>query len=102
MNKKVAIGAGVAALLLIVCMGSVFATDWDSHMKYNEPQNIPFTDVVDETDTLNPQSLNYNLFEKYGAVLLVMALLMLAVLMFGAMIGGVCISREESDDDDPN
>ncbi|MBP6021068.1 MAG: hypothetical protein KA502_00565 [Candidatus Methanomethylophilaceae archaeon] len=97
MNKKVAIGAGVAALLLIVCMGSVFATDWDSHMKYNEPQNIPFTDVVDETDTLNPQSLNYNLFEKYGPVLLI-----LAVLMFGAMIGGVCISREESDDDDPN
>ena len=97
MNKKVAIGAGVAALLLIVCMGSVFATDWDSHMKYNEPQNIPFTDVVDETDTLNPQSLNYNLFEKYGRVLL-----FLAVLMFGAMIGGVCISREESDDDDPN
>lgn len=97
MNKKVAIGAGVAALLLIVCMGSVFATDWDSHMKYNEPQKIPFTDVVDETDTLNPQSLNYNLFEKYGPVLLI-----LAVLMFGAMIGGVCISREESDDDDPN
>ncbi len=97
MNKKVAIGAGVAALLLIVCMGSVFATDWDSHMKYNEPQNIPFTDVVDETDTLNPQSLNYNLFEKYGPVLLI-----LAVLMFGAMIGGVCIAREESDDDDTN
>ena len=97
MNKKVAIGAGVAGLLLIVCMGSLFATDWGSHMKYNEPQNIPFTDVVDETDTLNPQSLNYNLFEKYGPVLLI-----LAVLMFGAMIGGVCISREESDDDDPN
>ncbi len=98
MNKKVAGGVGVAALLLIVCVGAVFATQWDNHMTYDEPQSIPFTNVVDDdTSLLNPESLNYNLFEKYGPVLLIMA-----VLMFGAMIGGVCIAREESDDDDTN
>ena len=40
-------------------------------------------------------SLAYTVFEKYGIVLLPLALL-----MFGAMIGGVCISREEVESDD--
>ncbi len=97
MNKKIAIGASVTAMLLIVCVGAVFATDWDNYVDNDTPQNIPFTGVVDDGNNLDQTSLNYNLFEKYGPVLLV-----LAVLMFGAMIGGVCIAREEGDDDDTN
>lgn len=95
MNKKIAIGVGVTSLLLIVCVGAVFATDWNDYTEYDTPQKIPFTNVVDDSNNLDENSLNFNLFEKYGAVLLVMALL-----MFGSMIGGVCIAREEGDSDD--
>jgi NADH:ubiquinone oxidoreductase subunit 6 (subunit J) len=98
MNKKVAIGAGVAALLMVVCVASVFATNWDEYMNYDDPQDIPFDDVVIDNggdQSLDPSSLNYALFEKYGPLLLV-----LAVLMFGAMIGGVCIAREEGEHND--
>ncbi|MFA6805562.1 MAG: hypothetical protein WCQ23_01070 [Candidatus Methanomethylophilaceae archaeon] len=97
MSKKVAIGVAVAALLMVVCVTSVFATDWNDYMNYDEPQDIPFDDVVDEEGDLDESSLNYNLFEKYGPVILI-----LAVLMFGAMIGGVCIAREEGEQDDSN
>ncbi len=96
MNKKVAAGLGVAALLMIVCVASVMATDWNDSMNYDEPQEVPFTDV-EENGQLDESSLNYNLFEVYGPVLLI-----LAVLMFGAMIGGVCIAREEGEHDDSN
>jgi len=96
MSKKIAIGAGVAALLLIVCVGSIFATDWNDYTESDVPENIPVAGV-DENDNLDESSLAYALFEQYGPVLLI-----LAVLMFGAMIGGVCIAREESEHDDSN
>ncbi|UAL07895.1 MAG: hypothetical protein KRP56_01130 [Candidatus Methanogranum gryphiswaldense] len=99
MNKKVAIGVGVTALLMAVCVAGVFATEWNDYMNYDEPQEVPYTDVVDDQGEIDESSLNYNLFEVYGPVLLI-----LAILMFGAMIGGICIAREdwegEQDDSD--
>lgn len=90
MNKKVAIGVGVAAMLLVVCAAAVMVTDWDDYMSNDSPESIPFTDVVDEEGNLDESSLNYNLFEKYGPLLIVVG-----ILMFGAIVGGVCIARED-------
>lgn len=97
MSKRVAVGVAVATLLMVVCVASVFATDWNEYMNYDEPQDVPFDNVVDEDGNIDESSLNYNLFEKYGPVILI-----LSVLMFGAMIGGVCIAREEGEQNDSN
>jgi len=94
MNKKVAVGIGVTACLLIVLAASVVAVDWDDFMNYDEPQSIPYDDVV-VGDDINKDSLNYALFEEYGPLMMVLALL-----MFGAIVGGVCIAREEVECDD--
>jgi len=106
MNKKVLIGLGVAAALLAVFALAVMATDWkevNPGIK-DTPGSVDFTggtvEVTDEntgetTVTIDHNSLNYALFEQYGPLLLILALL-----MFGAMIGGVCIAREESEHDD--
>ncbi|MBR2394115.1 MAG: hypothetical protein IKA98_01240, partial [Candidatus Methanomethylophilaceae archaeon] len=51
----------------------------------------------DDSGELKEESLSYTVFEKYGVILLPLALL-----MFGAMVGGVCISREEVESDDSN
>ncbi len=96
-SKKVIIGAVVAALLLVVCVSAIFATNWDNYTTYDTPQEIPFTEVVDDEGHLDESSLNYVLFEQYGPLLLIVGLL-----MFGAIIGGVCIAREESEHDDTN
>jgi len=93
MNKKIVVGVCVAAALLAVFGLGIMATDW-SFLPNDSPESIDFSGI-DDTGNLNPESLNYALFEKYGPLLLV-----LAVLMFGAMIGGVCLAREESEHDD--
>jgi len=94
MNKKIVVGVGVAAALLAVFALGVMATDWGNYMTNDSPESIDFSGI-DETGNLNPDSLNYAMFEKYGPLLLI-----LAVLMFGAMIGGVCLAREESEHND--
>lgn len=96
MNKRVAVGIVVSVMLLVVLSGSILATEWDDYTNTDTPVEIPATDVV-EDGTLDPDSLNYAVFETYGPLLLVMAML-----MFGAIIGGVCIAREEVDEDDTN
>jgi len=93
MNKKIAVGVGVAAALLAVFALGVMATDW-SYLPNDSPESIDFSGI-DDAGNINPDSLNYALFETYGPLLLI-----LAVLMFGAMIGGVCLAREESEHDD--
>jgi NADH:ubiquinone oxidoreductase subunit 6 (subunit J) len=97
MNKKVLVGSAVAIMLLVVLSAAVIETDWDNYTNYDTPQPIPYTDVVDGNNNINESSLNYAIFEEYGPLLLVLALL-----MFGAMVGGICIAREEVEKDDSN
>ncbi len=93
MNKKIVIGIGIAALLACLSAGAVFATDWNDHMNYDEPQKIPFDGVVEDGE-LDQGSLNYLALEEFGPLLLILGLL-----MFSAMIGGVCIAREDMEAD---
>ncbi|MCL2509479.1 MAG: hypothetical protein FWF07_00160 [Methanomassiliicoccaceae archaeon] len=95
MNKKIAIGIGVAATLLAVFAIAVIATEWDNYVTNDSPESIDFTGQTDASGVMEHNSLNYALFESYGPLLLILALL-----MFGAMIGGVCIAREECEHDD--
>ncbi len=97
MNKRAAIGATAAVLLLVVLTVSIYETNWDDYMTNDSPENIPYVDDVDDQGNLDPNSLNYAIFEQYGPLLLV-----LAILMFGAMIGGICVAREEVEKDDSN
>jgi NADH:ubiquinone oxidoreductase subunit 6 (subunit J) len=95
MNKKVVAGVLMAAALLTVLALSVLATDWEVYDFNDSPESIDFVGTVDETGEMDQNSLNYAMFEGYGPVLLILALI-----MFGAMIGGVCIAREEGEHDD--
>jgi NADH:ubiquinone oxidoreductase subunit 6 (subunit J) len=103
MNKK-AVGLGVSILLLAVIAIGIFSVDWGSYTDYDSPQQIivlpsddPELDIWTEDEELKENSLSYVIFEKYGIVLLPLALL-----MFGAMVGGVVISREEVELNDSN
>ncbi|MDD4185435.1 MAG: hypothetical protein PHX75_02190 [Candidatus Methanomethylophilaceae archaeon] len=89
MNKKF-IGASIAVLVVVAMGAAVLTYDWGFN---DEPQAIPFEPADD--GTLSTDSLNYQLFEEYGALLLA-----LGVLMFGALIGASCVAREEADEDD--
>ena len=95
MNKKIAIGVGIAAVLLVVLAVAVIETEWNDHVTNDSPQSIDFTGDTDASGNMDHNSLNYALFETYGPLLLILALL-----MFGAMVGGICIAREESEHDD--
>ena len=93
MSKKTIIGVVIAIAMLALLAGSIVSSDWDN--MNDGPEAIPFE--PDDEGNLPTDSINYVLFEEYAPLLLV-----LGVLMFGAIIGGVCISREEEDTDDSN
>ncbi len=88
MKSKTALGLTAACALLVVLGFGIFATQWDVN---DEPQAIPFDDEGVDYHT----TLNYAVFEQYGPLLIV-----LGILMFGAMVGGICIAREEIEKDD--
>lgn len=97
MNRKV---AALLAITMIVAVASIgLFTQWndlDTGVDYSTdvPEHgIPF--MPDDNGVLDKGSLNSVLFEKYGVVIIV-----LGIVMFTAMIAGVCISREEEDTDD--
>lgn len=102
-SKKVFVGAAVSVILLAVLVVGIASVDWDQHTNSDVPESIPDIDtsgpdnIYDENGDLREDSLAYTVFEKYGLVLIPLALL-----MFGAMIGGVVISREEVEADDSN
>ena len=93
MNRK--IGAVLAIALVLVFGAMVVNTEWQE-VNPAIGDTVPDEGVsfspVDENDD---NCINSLLFEDYGAILLV-----LGILMFGAMIAGVCLSREEEDTDD--
>lgn len=96
-SKKVGVALAAGALLLIVLVSSVYMTDWSDYTIYDEPTDPGWFDQgAEDSDELSDDSLNYQVFENYGP-----ALLVLAMLMFGAMIGGICIAREDKEIDEP-
>lgn len=96
MNKRAYKGILVAGLLLVVLVGAIVVSNFNAN--FDEPQPIPtFTtahdpelNIYDDDGNLKENSLPFAIFEQFGFVLIP-----LAVLMFGAMVGGVVISREE-------
>ncbi len=107
MSKRAAAGLGVAAVLLVTLCVCIYASPWTD---LDEMHSIPYNqigdseaeagmapNIYDDAKNLKTTSLNYAVFEQYGPLLLV-----LAVLMFGAMVGGICVAREEEETDDSN
>lgn len=103
MSKKAVIGAAVSVVLLAVLVAGIATAGWDDIVSNDAPHEVPVfpTDdddsIWDDQGQLKEESLAYTVFEKYGIILLP-----LAVLMFGAMVGGVVIAREEVENDDSN
>lgn len=101
MSKKVVVGVAASVVLLAILMVGIATIDWNNFTGYDTPQPVPTIDpegdqgIIDDSGNVKENSLAYTVFEKYGLVLIPLALL-----MFGAMIGGVCISREEVEADD--
>jgi len=92
MNKKsLMIGIAVAGALLVMLSAVALSSEWNE-MNDNGPTEIPFT--LDEDGALIEGSLNMALFEDHGYVLFILALL-----LFGAIIGGAYVAKEGDDDD---
>jgi NADH:ubiquinone oxidoreductase subunit 6 (subunit J) len=90
MNKAEKImGIVLGVAILAIFAGAVLTGDWSEELSNSDPafEGAPF-------DTNDAGSINNTLFEVYGPVLLVLALM-----MFGAIIGGVYIAKEDDDDD---
>lgn len=88
MKRKVLVGIALGAALLVIMGGMILDTNWTDE---EEMQSIPFapSDDVNFEDTLN-----FAIFETYGPLILVVTLM-----LFGAIIGAACISKEEEDND---
>ena len=85
MNKRAAVGAVIALVVICGLAASAITYDWGTD---GGPQQVPFG--LDGNGELAENSINYQRVEVWGPVLLI-----LGTLMFGAIIAGVCISREE-------
>lgn len=100
MNKRLVIGAVVSVALLAVFIAGIATANYDG--SYDAPHGVPSGigagdgegDIFDEGGILNVDSLAHSIFEDH-----VYVMLPLAILMFGAMIGGVCIAREEVEEE---
>ncbi len=96
MSKRSTKGLIVAGILVAVLVLAIMTTDFAA--EFDSPQGLPSfptghddgQSIYDEDGNLKVNSLPYAIFEQYGFVLIP-----LAVLMFGAMVGGVVISKEE-------
>ena len=80
------IALGMAAILI----GGFIAADWQT---YDEPQAVPF--APDAGGDLSHDSINYVLFEDWGPIMLV-----LGAVMFGAIVAGVTLSKEEDEEEE--
>ena len=88
MNKKaVAAGVILGVSLIVVLILMILSSTWNG----DEIQSIPYGP--------GPGGLSFALFEDYGTLMFV-----LAMLLFGAIIGGAAIARgekhEEEDDEE--
>lgn len=87
MSKNKIIGGVIGIALVVVLAASVISYEWDMN-----DEAVPITFGLDDDGTLSTDSINYQMFEVWGPVLLV-----LGTLMFGAIIAGVCISKEDEE-----
>ena len=88
MSKKKAFACGLIALVVVCGLAaSAITYDWGTE---GGPKQIPFG--LDGDGNLPENSINFQMFEIWGPVLLI-----LGTLMFGAIIAGVCISREDKE-----
>lgn len=87
MSKNAIIGGIIAVVAVCILAGSVASYSWDVG---DDAQKVPFG--LEDDGTLSPDSINYQVFEIWGPILLV-----LGTLMFGAIIAGVCISKEDDE-----
>ncbi len=85
MSKKKFAIALVALVVVCGLAASAITYDWGMD---NGISQVPFG--LNDEGGLADNSINYQMFEVWGPILLV-----LGTLMFGAIIAGVCISREE-------
>ncbi len=95
MNRKIGAVLGIAVVLVFGAI--IVSTDWNGFGP-DYADTVPDDGIAfhpEEGGELSDNSLNFQLFEEYYGVFLI-----LGVLMFGAMIAGVCISREEEDDEE--
>ena len=85
MSKK-GLAAGLVTLVVVCGLAASIVTyDWGMDQGI---EKVPFG--LNDDGRLEYNSINYQMFEVWGPILLV-----LGTLMFGAIIAGVCISREE-------
>ena len=85
MSKK-GLAAGLVALVVVCGLAASIVTyDWGMDQGI---EKVPFG--LNDDGRLEYNSINYQMFEVWGPILLV-----LGTLMFGAIIAGVCISKEE-------
>ncbi len=88
MSKRSTAGLLVAGIMLTVLVGGILTAGFVTN--YDQPQELEVFEPLDDSGEIKEDSLSYVIFEKYG-----FALIPLAILMFGAMVGGVVISKEE-------
>ncbi len=94
MSKRKLMGVVTAVLVLAVLTFAIFASGWGDLVAHSGPVSLPtFEPMVGET--LLKGSLSYMVFEVYGPIVA-----LLSLIMFGAMVGAICVAREEVDDDD--
>ena len=89
MNKKKIFAAVVALTMAAILIGGFIANEWDTR---DEPEAVPF---APEDGALPHDSINYVLFEEWGPIML-----SLGIIMFGAIIAGVTLSREDEEEEE--
>ncbi|MDR0778100.1 MAG: hypothetical protein LBE48_01485 [Methanomassiliicoccaceae archaeon] len=96
MNKAgKAIGLVLGAAILVIFAAAVITGTWSEDLNTDgDREGAPFSPDTPEGGELDDTSINYQMFEVYGPVLIVLALM-----MFGAIIGGVYIAKEDDEDD---
>ncbi len=85
MSRKTAAALILAIALGALLLGTAATVDWDAGETIH---GIPFDPAEGE---MSPGDLNHALFEEYGAVVIVMG-----VLMFAAILGGVYLAKEDA------
>lgn len=92
MSKKAIMGGVFALAMVAIIIVGVTTIDWGFETN-DEPVSVPFAPEAD--GSLSHDSINYVLFEEWGPVMLI-----LGAVMFGAIIAGVTLSKEDDDEEE--